>query len=317
MRKHWFVIGGALLIMAIFLGCGGGNDCNTTIICSGGTTSSGGNTPTCVTYVTENVQLNLAELNAWSDNGAIWKEESREGDVFQDGKAENFQLEWDFPIKNGDQITPSFEGKVTGGGEVLVRIVSKIDGKTKTIYAEQKFSFSSGKNTIPTLTVANTDNQAKFIMMLGKKAGRYQFLTQIAITKKRIKADAPQKTTIDISKCEFSSDSRSLWDPGNQAIEVRMGSQRASTKLRCSGVPIKAGVNKITLTGYALPANNIVIQIRSSSDQPFGERLMELHGENITVEIISPQADSNGILRFLFGLAAGKYQLQDAEFQTE
>lgn len=299
MGKNRFVIGALVTIITLvfFLGCGGGGDDDNNTITANHE------------YVTENAQLNTDELNAWSDNGSVWRTESKEGDVFQDGKAENFQLEWSFPIKTGDQLSFSFDGKVTGGGEALVRIVSKIDGKTKTIYAEQKFSFGSGKNTIPTLTVANTDNQAKFIMMLGKKAGRYQFLTQISIIRKRIKTGMPQVIILDIGKGKFGSDSGSTRNSSGAFI-IKAGSQRASSKLVLEEeISFQVGmISRIIITGHSLPAGNIILQLRSSNDKPLGEKTVELYGEKIVSEIIS-LGTAKGHPRILFP-DAGEYHLE-------
>lgn len=310
MRKNnWFFIGALVTIIALvfILGCGGGGDGDDNVIAVNHE------------YVIENVQWNLAEVNDWSDNGSIWRTESKEGNVFQDGKAENFQLEWDFPIRAGDQLDASFDAMVVGGGEVLIRVVSKIDGKTKTVYAEGKFSFSSGKNIIPSLIVGATDNQAKVIMMLGKKAGKYQFLTPISVKRTRIKTILTKITIVDIGKCKFSSDSGSIWDPKTGTINSKMGSQRASTKLQCSEIPIEAGVvNRIILTAYSMPVGDIVAQLRSSSDKTLGERILEPYGKDMVLEIIPLETAINGTLRFLFGLSAGTFKLENPiRFEVE
>ncbi|MBU2028296.1 hypothetical protein KJ761_00175, partial [Patescibacteria group bacterium] len=108
MRKNRFFVSGALLVIVLFVfGCGGG----------GGTDSNGasiGNTKV------EKLSLNTDETDFWSDNGSVWREESREVDVFQDGNSSQSELKWGdiFPIQTGDQFNFSFEAEVVGGGEV-------------------------------------------------------------------------------------------------------------------------------------------------------------------------------------------------------
>ena len=315
MRKNRFVIG-ALLVMAI-LGCGGGGggEVNCVVNCGGGNV----NPPTVHEYDTEYLSLNLVELNHWSDNGSVWETENRELDIFQDGDPGQSQLEWiNFPIKDGDKLEFTFEGKVVGGGEVSLRVVEKKDGKTTTIHAQEKFLFVSGKNTVPPLFINGTNNQARVIMMLGKKAGKYIFSTNhISVKRTRVKTISAKTTTLDIGKGRFGSDSGSIWDPVGFLKSI-MGSQRASTKLEWEGIPIKADVvSKIVLTGYSTPVSDVVIQLRSSTGQTLGERRMEFYGKDMVVEIVPTGTDAQGSLRILFGLSAGTYQLESLRIETE
>lgn len=307
MRKNRLFASALMVAMVMFISnCGGG----------------GGNSEVRVTdnheYVVENLSLNLAEPYFWSDNGSVWKVENREVDVFQDGKPEDSQLEWDnFSVKDGDRSDFTIEGLGVGGGEVSLRVVEKKDGKTTFIHAEEKFIFNSGKNIVPVL-ISGTNDNASVILMFGKKAGKYIFSTNhISIKRTRVKTIPAKTTTLDIGKGKFGSDSGSIWDPAG-ILKSIMGSQRASTKLEWEGIPIKANVVfKIVLTGYSMPVSNVVIQLRSVSGQTLGERIVEFYCNDMVVEIVPTGTDAQGSLRILFGLSAGTYQLEKLRIETE
>ncbi len=290
--KRFFVFVMATLIL---IGCGGGGD------------DEGEVQPQIDNreYVVENFNLNLAGAKFWSNNGGMYK--NPEIWVARDGEPYQSALKWeDFPIRKGDRL----EFTVSGSGNDGVSLKIKNKGGDIT-YASQEFGFQ-GKNIIQ-LAVEADDNQAEFLLMFGQKAGKYVFAGDIAVKRSRLKTTTSQTRIIpvNISQGIFWSNSGSTWDPSSGTLNVRMGQERWSTMLRWDGISITAGrVYKVIVSGYSLPSAEVIIQLKQGS-RSYGEKAVELYGENLIAEIIPSQTDSSASLVIIFGFQAGTYQLKE------